>query len=197
MVGLHGNHVLRLAELLLLLDLSNHLVHGVVWSELILLRVFHQVLHEEDGFRYLKVLHNSGRNSVFVDRGGWEVFELKSALCLLHRLLSRSLSMHLGTFVHKGRALGDDTRKFRSRDELFGFRYLELERLELVHAGGERGRQLALPDQLGVVRKPEDVASTCAGHPVSIVRGRYFSHTLKLELYVLHTTIKPRPVVSC
>jgi hypothetical protein len=122
--------------------------------------------------------------------------------------------MHLGTFVHKGRALGDDTCKFGSRDEFFGFGYLELERLELVHAGGERGRQFALPDQLqdqsvfvnadfrermylSVVRKPEDVASTCASHPVSIVRGRDFSHALQLELDVLHTTIKPCPVVSC
>lgn len=52
-VGLH--HVLWLLELvlLLLLDLSDHLVHGVVGSELILLRIVHQILHEEDGFRYL------------------------------------------------------------------------------------------------------------------------------------------------
>lgn len=38
---------------------------------------------------YLKVLHNSGSDGVFIDRGGWEIFELKSALCLLHCLLSR------------------------------------------------------------------------------------------------------------
>jgi hypothetical protein len=159
-------------------------------------------------------LHNSGRDSVFVDRGGGEVFELKSALCLLHRLLSRCLSMHLGTLVHEGRALGDDTRKFGAGDELFGLGYFKFERFELVHAGRERGCQLALPDQLqdrlvhvnadfrgrmylSVIRKPEDVASTSASHPVSIVRSRDFSHTLELELYVLHTTVKPSPVVSC
>jgi len=56
-VGLHGirDHVLWLLELvlLLLLDLSDHLVHGVVGSELVLLGIVHQILHEEDGFRYL------------------------------------------------------------------------------------------------------------------------------------------------
>jgi hypothetical protein len=64
-VGLHRSrdHVLRLAELLLLFDLGDHLVHGVVWPELVLLRVLHQILHEEDGFRYLALVSSGGRTA--------------------------------------------------------------------------------------------------------------------------------------
>ena len=66
-VGLHGirDHVLWLLELvlLLLLDLSDHLVHGVVGSELVLLGIVHQILHEEDGFRYLALVSSGGRTA--------------------------------------------------------------------------------------------------------------------------------------
>lgn len=143
---------------------------------------------------YLKVLHNSGGDGVFIDRSGREIFELKTALCLLHCLLSRC-SAHLGTFVHQGRALGDDTREFGARNELLRLGHFELERLKLVQARRERGCQLALPDQLqdelahvdagcrekiylGVVCKPEDVACTGTRHPMRIVGGRDFSHAL-------------------